>query len=135
MNIFPGRIAKLNVALDVIAAKHAVIASNIANIDTPGYKAKTINFKDALLGAMKGGGLAMKQTASDHMAGASIEGSMGAYVQEQVNDSMRNDGNNVNIDKEMLALSKNNIMYNVASQIIGNQFNYLKYATSEGRRA
>lgn len=134
MDIFPEGIGRLQTALDVASARHTVIASNIANIDTPGYTAKVINFQDAFQGALNGGGLGMKRSVEKHLSGMASAGSMSAYVKDQVNNSMRNDGNNVNIDTEMMALSQNNILYNMAAQLIGSQFNSLKYAISEGRR-
>ena len=134
MNIFSSGFDKLESALSVSSAKHTVISSNIANVDTPGYKAKEINFTNAFKDALQGTGLSMKRSVDDHFSGMSLPGSPTAHVTDQINNFMRNDGNNVNVDHEMMSLSKNNIMYNMAAQLIGNKFNNLKYVISEGRR-
>ncbi len=122
-------------ALDVLSAKHAVIASNIANIDTPGYKAKKLDFKKALAGSIAGNSIAMKRSSGKHLRGSAVAGSPSAFVENQVNNSTRNDGNNVNIDKEMTELAQNSIMYEMATSMIGKRFEGLKYAISEGRRS
>ena len=135
MQIFRAAFDSLNNALDIMAAKHSVIASNIANIDTPGFKAKELDFAEAFKGAVAQGGSGMKTTDERHFQGLSVKGSPVSFVRQQVNNSLRNDGNNVNIDKEMLALSQNSIMYDILAQTISRRFDALKYAISEGRRA
>ena len=77
----------------------------------------------------------MKITDGKHFKGLSVKGSAVSFIKDQVNNYLRNDGNNVNIDKEMLALSQNGIMYDILSQTISRKFDVLKYAISEGRRA
>lgn len=134
MEIFGPAFDNLENALDIYKAKHSVIAGNIANVDTPGYKAKEIDFKDAFSGALQRSGIAMRNTNERHFRPASITSSASSYMREQVNNSLRNDGNNVNVDKEMMALSENSIMYDIATQAVSRNFESLKFAISQGRR-
>ena len=69
-------------ALNLRAARQELIASNIANADTPNYKARDIDFASALQGAMSGSGekLQVATTSPQHLAGASGESVMGAPV-------------------------------------------------------
>jgi len=135
MNLFSSEFNVLGGALDVLTERHGVIASNIANVDTPGYKAKEINFKDAFKGALEKSGIAMKRSREDHMTAGSVQSSPSAFIREQINNSMRNDGNNVNVDNEMTQLAQNTIMFDMAVQMIGKRFEALKYTISEGRRS
>jgi flagellar basal-body rod protein FlgB len=135
MSLFGSAFDSLGNALNVLTAKHAVIAGNVANVDTPGYKAKVIDFKEAFFGAVSKSGTGMKSSNSSHFNGSAMESSLNSFIKEQENNSLRNDGNNVNIDKEMMGLSQNGIMYEMAVQLLSKKFDLLKYAISEGRRA
>jgi flagellar basal-body rod protein FlgB len=135
MNLFGPAFDRLGSVLDIVTAKHAVIASNIANVDTPGYKAKELDFREAYLSSLKASGISMKKTMEKHFSPAESQGSYASLISEQVNDFMRNDGNNVNVDKEMVDLAQNSIMFDMAAQMMGRKFESLKYAISEGRRS
>ncbi|MCP5107105.1 MAG: flagellar basal body rod protein FlgB [bacterium] len=115
---------KLGRELDTKVAKSELIASNIANIDTPGYKAKSLKFERVLSDEM--GGLQLKKTHPKHMEG----GAAGLKTNEVVESTSpgRPDGNNVNVDQEMLKLSKNNIQYNVAVQLLSKRLKHIKEA-------
>ena len=135
MDLFGGKIDVLERSLDITTAKHSVIASNVANVDTPGYKAKKLDFKKALMEAVSLGGEGMKRSQDKHFSGQSMQTSPYAMVENQLNNALRNDGNNVNIDKEMVELSQNSMMYNMVADLATRQFDKLRYAISEGRRA
>jgi len=123
-----GLINDLNAALNVSALKNKVIAENIANIDTPGYKAKNIDFKKVMEEYFSGGQkVSLKTTHEKHIKGAnSSEGFISTEFRNS--PSLRNDGNDVNIDLEMYELSANGVLYSELSQLTGYQFTKLKTA-------
>lgn len=101
-------------ALDATWKRNQVIAQNIANIDTPGYKRKTVSFEEELCKAMEGNDF--KKSDVDKI---DIK-----VTEDRKNLSMRLDGNNVDIDAEMASLAKNTIQYNALTQMAG--FNKIK---------
>lgn len=111
-------------------ARETVAASNLANVDTPGYRAQTIEFEDALHREL-GGSLAMTTTASGHL---SADGVVGAgTVRETAGLGMRRDGNTVQLDRELLALSKASGDFGAAQTALAAKFRLVRYAINEGR--
>ena len=121
--IFGGSIALTAKALDLLSARQGVIQSNIANMETPGYKAKDINFGDVMRKVVTQQG-ELAQTNNKHLpATASSSVKAGKIVQ----------GNSpVDIDEEMLKLSENQLLYQVTTRIISKKFEGLKYIIDEG---
>lgn len=120
-------------ALDASWMKQEVISSNMVNVNTPGYKRKTVAFEDQLrsyMAAQNGTGVGMRATDPRHM------GTVDSF-QPQVNEvndtSFRRDGNNVNIDVEMAEEAKNTIQYNYLSKQITEEFRRLRLAIRDGR--
>lgn len=137
----------LEKALDASYLRNETIAQNIANIDTPGYKKKTVSFESELQKAMEqdsGSGLKSeppKFIPEPGTADISFTRLSSAvdFVEPSVNVenqnlSMRLDGNNVDIDSEMADLTKNQIRYNMLVQSLNGQFSKLRYVISDGRR-
>lgn len=121
--IFGGTIALTAKALDLLSTRQGVIQSNIANMETPGYKAKDINFGDVMKKVVTQQG-ELAQTNNKHIpASTSGSGKAGKIVQ----------GNNpVGIDEEMLKLSENQLLYQVTTRIISKKFEGLRYIIDEG---
>jgi flagellar basal-body rod protein FlgB len=115
--------------LSIRVKKNELIAANIANIDTPGYKSKNIQFKNVLKNEI--GVLNMKVTDSMHIKG---NDSGNDYIILENTNPGRVDGNNVNVEKEMLDLTRNNIRYNIAVQFLAKELAHLKQAImTEGK--
>ncbi|MFT8871372.1 MAG: flagellar basal body rod protein FlgB [Sporolactobacillus sp.] len=93
-------------AMNRSMAQQNVISQNIANVDTPNYKAKQVAFDDVFEQAMN--------DPSDGEADYHIVNGSGGTVQAN--------GNNVDIDTEMTTLAKNQIYYQALSQAASNQF-------------
>ncbi|MFS0782308.1 flagellar basal body rod protein FlgB [Bacillus sp. 1P06AnD] len=109
MSIFSGTIAGLESALNYAGTKQKVIADNIANADTPNYKAKSVSFRNMLDSEMDK--FQANRTDARHMAFTSNEGSTpGVFVKQNV--SYNNNGNSVDPDKEMSVMATNQIYYN-----------------------
>lgn len=109
--------------LDVSATKHKVIANNIANINTPGYKKMEVSFAEQLEKVIK------DTSASKFDAFQSKI----VVSKEDTNVAVRNDGNNVDMDKEVSALMKNTLSYNVYTQLLSKKMDLVKSAIENSR--
>ena len=115
--------------------RHNVTSSNIANAETPGYHAKKMDFEGALQRALDLDGVNSLSTSSaEHFAvgGVSVMKTR-PDIYENPEGIVSNDGNTVDVEKEMSALSENAIMYKAALSLINKKMAALKYAASEGR--
>ncbi len=94
--------------LDVASLRHRVIAQNVANVNTPGYRRLAVDFEEAFTRAVADG----DPTALLQVQPAVVE-----------NDDApeRADGNNVDLDNELSALEKNTLLYRTFAQIIASQ--------------
>ena len=115
-------ITYLHKALNVASLRQDVIASNIANADTPHYKAKHIPFKDVL--EFRSKQLELKTTDKKHIK--NLKGF--DYLTKRLSDEYleRNDKNNVNLDTEMTQLAKNTILTNALTAFERYKFNQYK---------
>jgi len=116
--------------LDLRVLRNELTASNIANVDTPGYKSLDLEFTRILDQAA--GRLRMMTTDPRHLPGPADSAS-GATVIESTFPG-RADGNNVQIEDEMLKLTQNSIKYNVSIQLLTRKLNGLKNALMDARR-
>jgi flagellar basal-body rod protein FlgB len=104
--------ASLEKYMTVLSVRQRVVASNIANADTPGYRTKDIDFQAALRDATDG----ILPQAQD------VEGL-----------KIKNDGNNVNLDREARLLSETDLRFSVASQLVRSEIKSIRSAIDEGR--
>ena len=119
---------KIGRGLDASWTKNEVISSNIANVDTPGYKKKKAVFGDLLNEELSSS--LLKTSHEKHMQ---IDGgsSLISITTDMSTTNMRTDENNVNIDEEMSDLSKNQIYYNVLTQRATGEINKLRSAIQD----
>lgn len=122
----------LSKALDLRTQRHQVLASNIANADTPTYKARDIDFRSAMQNAMQGrseaGGLVMTLSAVGHQRGNGL-GVPGA-LQYRSETQSAVDGNTVDMDVERSQITDNALQYQILTQLISNKFQGLRSAIS-----
>jgi flagellar basal-body rod protein FlgB len=106
-------IAFVQSALDLRARRQEILAANIANSDTPNYKARDMDFAAALKGAMgsAGGNIAMARTSSRHLDGAASSGAAGAHVKFRAAVQPSLDGNTVDQDVERAHFAENALHY------------------------
>lgn len=117
------RAAKL--ALNGLSLRQQIISRNLANVDTPGYQAETVDFEDTLKRALdKGPSLAMKLTDEAHQV--SSEQSLGFTSTLRAGGTGRADQNNVDPDVEMIDMSETGIQYQAVSQVISQKLLLLK---------
>ena len=104
---------KLEHYMDLLSARQKLVASNIANADTPGYKTRDLDFQ------------------SEFQSAAGF----GPQVIEAHGLAVRNDGNNVSIDRESRLLAENDLRFSIASSLLRDQIRTVKEAIEEGKTA
>lgn len=117
-------------ALDLRAQRHQVLASNIANADTPHYKARDFDFREAMSGALasREGSVSLARTSNRH-----IEGTMGgisSHLKYRTETQSAVDGNTVDMDVERAQIADNAIQYQILTQFISDKFQGLRSAMS-----
>lgn len=98
--------------MDLLSSRQKLVASNIANADTPGYKTRDIDFSEEFQNAAPGSN---------------------PLVCDVNGLKTKNDGNNVSIDREARLLSENAMRFNIASQILRGEIRSLKSAIDDGK--
>jgi flagellar basal-body rod protein FlgB len=98
--------------MDVVDMRQKLVTSNIANADTPGYKTQDLDFSQSFQSAMEGG-----STQQIDVQGLAT----------------KNDGNNVDLDREARLLSENALRFNIASSLMKGQLQQIKEAIKEGQ--
>jgi len=125
-----GTMRQMEKFLDLSVQRQALVSSNVANVDTPGYKTVDLDFEQELVEATRGD-MVMMATTPHHISNHSSHGS--ASPKEVEGLTLRNDLNNVNIDREMAQLSTNALKFSMVAQLIAGKFRTLKNAINEGR--
>ena|SRR5689334_14485954 len=120
---FTGADSYLRAAMSGLAARQRAIANNVANVDTPGFKASEVRFEDLLNTAIKRGkpGTPVDQSALDAAASRTT-----------LTDATttRADGNNVDIDREMELLGEANLNYSALTQVMSTRIGILRNVIS-----
>ncbi len=110
-------------ALNLRAARQELIAANIANADTPNYKARDIDFASALQGAMSGSGasLPLATTSSGHLGESTGESVLGSPVLYRSVIQPSADGNTVDMDIERAQFADNALRYEASVKFVSDQ--------------
>ncbi|MFZ5352089.1 MAG: flagellar basal body rod protein FlgB [Bacillota bacterium] len=125
----------LEKALDAAWLRNEVIANNIANVNTPGFKKSSVSFENALNSSMNELSISGKMTRPSHMpTGKNANMITNPEIVTEEHTSMRRDGNNVDIDVEMAELAKNSIKYNTLINQISREFRKLRSVINDGRK-
>ena len=104
-------------ALDLTSFRQGLVTENIANIDTPGYHTRDINFRQELQRALGDDDSPVDATPSPREVPNLIE---------------RPDGNNVSIDRESLLMAQNQLQFQVGVAVLRAEFSKLQLAITEG---
>jgi flagellar basal-body rod protein FlgB len=112
--------------LDVSAFRHQVIATNLANVDTPGYRTRDVRpFAGEIEQAMTG--------EEEPFAGPQFAGAAFTPVAHEIHGLLeRPDGNNVSVERESLLLAQNQLRFTVAVQFLKAEFHRLTSAITLG---
>ena len=108
-----GMMGILEKALDIRAFYHQVLSGNVANVETPNYKEKDIDFQGELDRKMKGATEIVVKEKADY------EGITGL------------DGNTVNIETHIIKLTENSLMFNSLVQVVVKKFSLMRYLINE----
>lgn len=110
-------------ALNLRAARQELLASNIANADTPNYKARDIDFASALQGALSGttGSLPLNTTSAQHLGGATGDSVMGAPLRYRTVLQPSADGNTVDMDVERAQFADNALRYEASVRFVSEK--------------
>jgi flagellar basal-body rod protein FlgB len=140
MKLFDATLTRLERSLDVRLQRHNVLAGNLANVDTPGYKAKDIDFQAALneINAPEAGEGSLATTATGHMDASGrvvTAGKRNTEVPVVEASSARPglDGNGVDMDRTMAALAENGMQYNAGARAVSKKLALLKYVANDGQ--
>ncbi|MGP4059820.1 flagellar basal body rod protein FlgB [Halobacillus litoralis] len=129
MKLFSDTFTTLENALNYSSAKNRAISNNIANVDTPGYKAKDVAFKDVL--AQERSSFQTKRTNERHFQfGPDTSESYRTFTKS--NTTYNHNGNNVDIDKEMNELAQNQIQYQALVDRMSGKFRSLESVIKGG---
>ena len=113
--VLSGLSNKIERYMDVLSARQRQVAANIANADTPGYRTRDLDFQSELQRQIFGS-------------------TKPAPVLHEVSGlAVRNDGNNVSLDREARLLAENALRFNVASNLLRSQIRMVKSAIDEGK--
>ncbi len=128
----------LGAALTGLSKREQAIATNLSNIDTPGYQPVSVDFESALrdaaasagapvTGAMNGpavgpqADVAMRRTDPRHFEAASASSGTGGASVQSFAGNLRNDGNTVDLESEMTALAETQLKYSAVSRLIAGK--------------
>jgi flagellar basal-body rod protein FlgB len=131
MDLFSGTISTLDKALNYSTTKQKVISQNIANVDTPNYKAKDVSFKAAFNEALGESLVANRTNARHFVFNKTNHSSSTIITKNQV--SYNESGNSVDIDQEMADLATNQIYYNALTERISGKFSSLQNVIRGGK--
>jgi flagellar basal-body rod protein FlgB len=133
--IFSSTIDLLGKSVDMRAKNQNLIASNIANAETPNFIPKTLAFEQELQGALKNGQAGKRSLSEPHARHIAIRGGNGNSLQsvhgqviETPASTPGKDGNAVELENEMSTLAENQIMFNASVQMLNKKFDGLRTA-------
>lgn len=132
--LFDKTTSALSTALNMRLLKHGLISSNIANAETPNYHAKKVDFEEALSRALDMDGMrGMSTSHGDHFTVGGGSAKVRPDIYENPEGEINNDGNTVDLEREMSNLAENTVMYKTALSLINKKLAALRYAASDGR--
>lgn len=120
----------LAASLNFRQMRQEIISSNIANGDTPGYKAKRIDFEKALARALDvDGQLSMKSHHPRHFdVGGGGFANLKPEIYQDPNGVVSDDGNTVDREQELAKMASNKILYDATVQLLNKKLGLMKYA-------
>jgi flagellar basal-body rod protein FlgB len=98
--------------MDVLSARQKLVSANLANADTPGFRTRDVDFQSEF----------RKLASGEPVSSVEVSGL-----------TVRNDGNNVNLDREARLLAENALRFNLASNLLRSQLRSVRLAIQEGK--
>jgi len=129
----------LEISMRVRGARHEVLSANVANADTPGYRAQELDFQSIIRSAaeMQDIPAAERDRKMEEFAAAPLDLRSAIYEPESPDQSHgegRLDGNSVSLDRQMSLLTENSLAYEASLTLLSRTLAGLRYAISEGKR-
>ena len=114
--------------IGVRSRRTEILASNIANADTPYYKAKDLVFKDALNAAKSGSNISLSRTDYQHNFGESTSMAQSGLLYRNTNQPDTGDANTVDVEVERNLFMKNNLEYQASLDFLNSKISSLRTA-------
>lgn len=130
MDVNDKTLKALTSALNFREMRQELISSNVANANTPGFKAKKLDFEEALARALDVDGQ-MNMMASDDRhfnVGNGGFNNLEPEIYDDPNGVVSENGNTVDVESEMARMNENKIMYDALVQLINKKMGLMKYA-------
>ena len=138
MKVFDTTLARLERALDVRLVRQNVLSTNVANVDTPGFRTKDVDFTASMVaieGAAHSEG-GVSQPTSPTVGSSAAESSSLAVRELPIVDVPAGgasfDGNTVDLDRTMVAMAENALQYSATARAAGKKLALLRYVASDG---
>lgn len=134
MNLFDSPVMfALARQLDSSSLTQRVIANNVANVNTPGFKKSQVSFREQLRQALDAKAPALATADPRHIGGAANISQVAPKVVQERDTIMRYGQNNVDIDQEMVNLAANQIIYDISASSLSGKLGALGYVIRGGR--
>jgi len=138
LSLFDSTHRLLELSLRGRAARHEVLSANIANVDTPGYRPRDLDFDTAMRSAAESGAPGSSETRRSDASASPGLNLQSAIYEPEYPDSRhgedRLDGNAVSLDRQMALLTENSLAYETSLTLLSRALAALRYAIGEGRR-
>lgn len=119
--------------LDASSLRQKIIANNIANINTPQFKKSRVSFEENLKKAISSKNIDLRKSHSSHITITPKLSQIKPEVLEVKNTRMRGKGNNVDLEQEMVNLSRNALTYQTIGQVLNGRISTLEHVINGGR--
>jgi len=117
--------------LSLRAARAELLAKNLANADTPNYKARDMDFSSILSAAKGAQSVQVKRTNAQHLGGVNESGLQGASLKYRIPGQASLDGNTVDVQMEKSAFADNSVRYLASLRFLNMRINGLIRALRE----
>ena len=132
MDISDARITALvEKAMDLRSQRQSLLASNLANVNTPGYRRKDISFEEKLRSAMNMSGTSVARTRENHLGGGQNLVSVVPDLVVPARTAINNDLNSVDMESELAKMGRNRLLYEVLIQAMTKKMQLLEYTIRE----
>jgi flagellar basal-body rod protein FlgB len=131
-DLFGGTLSHMQAALDVRSLRQEVLASNLANSDTPGFQAVDVDFEATMREMVERMDRADAASASAATPSRSLMEAL--TLREDDSSSIGNSQNTVDVDQQLSHLEENALMFQVTAQLMARRFQGLRNVIEEGGR-
>lgn len=130
MNLLDDSFDVLRKGLSLSSFRHDLIANNIANNSTPGYRRRDVDFRGVLSAQMKET-IPAYLTNENHLSFNHESFDRSMFTNQPNETDIKSDGNNVDLDKEVVNMSNNSVYYSTLATVLNKKFRVLRTAISE----